>query len=139
MCVQGCHRCHIQWYAIYVWSREPGTGGVKIPELVQHSTTRRLLRHIEQNYLGRYNRLDIRYRGALCYINAYVVEGTSGERLPHDEVPTHLCRLRYFGHEDRWAFAFFTYSNMKYELAMFPNGSFYGTPEEALDASSMYL
>jgi hypothetical protein len=55
------------------------------------------------------------------------------------EVPTHLCRLRYFGDEDRWSMAFYTYSNMKYEPCIFDNGSWHGTPEEALDTSSVYL
>ena len=54
--------------------------------------------------------------------------------------PTHLCRLRYFGKEDEWGFAFFGYSNEKYELTMFPNGSFFGTPEEAFHTTaSLYL
>jgi len=35
--------------------------------------------------------------------------------------------------------AFFTYSNEKYEPSVFNNGSFYGTPEEAFETSSVYL
>ena len=46
------------------------------------------------------------------------------ERLRN--TPTHLWRLRYFGGDD-WGFAFYTYSNEKYELAVFPDGSFIGT------------
>jgi hypothetical protein len=38
--------------------------------------------------------------------------------------PTKLCRLRYFGGEDRWGFAFYTYSNERYELSVFPSGEF---------------
>ena len=56
------------------------------------------------------------------------------ERLRN--TPVHLCRLRYFG-DDRWGFAFFTYSNQKYELAMYPSGQFSGTPEEAFITSAM--
>jgi hypothetical protein len=44
------------------------------------------------------------------------------ERLRN--TPVHLCRLRYFG-DDRWGFAFYTYSNEKYELSMYPNGEFF--------------
>jgi hypothetical protein len=44
--------------------------------------------------------------------------------------------LRYFGDEDRWAFAFFAYSSEKYELSMLPSGDFYGKPEEAFDAAA---
>ena len=54
--------------------------------------------------------------------------------------PTHLCRLRYFGDENKWGFAFYTYSNEKYELSVFPNGEFFGTPEEAFATSAnVYL
>jgi Tol biopolymer transport system component len=60
------------------------------------------------------------------------------ERLRN--TPTHLCRLRYFGDEERWGFAFYTYSNEKYELSVFPSGDFFGTPEEAFDtAAGVYL
>jgi len=54
--------------------------------------------------------------------------------------PEHLCRLRYFGDEERWGFAFYAYSSEKYELAMFPSGDLYGTPEEAFEtAAGVYL
>ena len=52
--------------------------------------------------------------------------------------PTHLVRLRYF-QEDRWSFAFYTYSNDRYEPSMYPSGSFFGTPEEAFDIGATYL
>lgn len=55
------------------------------------------------------------------------------------DVPTHLCRLRYFGREDAWALAFYTYSNERYEPCVFHNGSFHGTPEEAFDVGAAYL
>jgi hypothetical protein len=125
-----------------VWSKQPDAGGVKVPKLVQQRTMDRILRHAERNYRGRYQRLEVRFRGALCYIDAYVgADGSAGESVGGavEDVPTHLCRLRYFGDEDQWSFSFFTYSNMKYELAVFPNGSFYGTPEEALDVAAVYL
>ncbi|MCZ7553489.1 MAG: hypothetical protein M5U05_13040 [Anaerolineales bacterium] len=50
--------------------------------------------------------------------------------------PVHLCHLRYFGN-DRRGFAFYTYSNEKYERSMYPNGQFIGTPEEAFLASAL--
>jgi len=49
-----------------------------------------------------------------------------------------ICRLRYFG-DDRWGFAFYKYSNEKYELSMYPDGEFFGKPEDAFLASAMYL
>ena len=54
------------------------------------------------------------------------------------KIPTHLCRLRYFGN-DQWGFAFYTYSSEKYELSVFPNGEFLGKPEDAFMASAVYL
>ena len=50
--------------------------------------------------------------------------------------PVHLCRLRYFGNHKR-GFAFYTYSNEKYELAVYPNGEFFGNPEDAFLTSAM--
>jgi hypothetical protein len=52
----------------------------------------------------------------------------------------HLCRLRFFGGEERWGFAFYTYSGERYELSMFRSGEFLGPPEEAFRvAAEMYL
>lgn len=60
------------------------------------------------------------------------------ERLRN--TPTHLCRLRYFGPGDRWSFGFYTYSNNRYELSLFPSGDFFGPAEEALRvAAGIYL
>ena len=104
-----------------------------------------------ENYAGKYTRLGIRFRGQFCYIDAYtepvVSEGWPPEDWPEtrDEMierlrntPVHLCRLRFFG-GDKWGFAFYTYSNEKYELAIFPDGDFFGKPEDAFAASSLYL
>jgi hypothetical protein len=53
---------------------------------------------------------------------------------------THLCRLRYFGDEERWGFGFFAYSSEKYELSIFPSGAFFGPPEDAFEVSAnLYL
>jgi hypothetical protein len=53
--------------------------------------------------------------------------------------PIHLCRLTYRGHEDAWAFAFFKYSNEKYETSVLMTGQTVGTPEDALDTSSTHF
>jgi len=50
--------------------------------------------------------------------------------------PTHLCRLRYFGDEERWGFVFYTYSHKRYEFSMFPSGELLGSPEDAFDVSA---
>ena len=134
------------------WVYDPHSGGVKIPPLVRERTERRITEHAQKRYAGRYARLAIRFRGALCYIDAFVEpeEPTRGQlrslgetREQHvarlRDVPIHLCRLRYFGDENRWSLGFFTYSNERYEPCVFHNGSFHGTPEEALDVGAVYL
>jgi len=135
-----------------VWVHDPHSGGVKVPPAVRQRTEQRLRAHAEARYAGRYTRLDIRFRGALCYIDAYTEPGEPSadllaalretreqflERLR--ATPTHLCRLRYFGDEEQWTLAFFTYSNERYTPCAFRNGTFYGTPEEALDIGAVYL
>jgi hypothetical protein len=80
---------------------------------------------------GRFSRLDIRFRGALCYIDAYIEA--------HPDVPLHLWRLRYVRNEEAWSMAFYTYSHEKYEPCMFGNGNFHGTPEEGFEIAAIYL
>lgn len=123
------------------WVFDPDSGGVKIPESAKEQTKRRILAHAEKHYAGRYARLDVRFKGALCYVDAYIEPDTRGspwkatretreqfvERLR--AAPTHLCRLRYFG-PDRWSVAFFTYSHERYEPSFFASGEQFGTPEE---------
>ncbi|NQU63070.1 MAG: hypothetical protein HQ517_02135 [SAR324 cluster bacterium] len=135
-----------------IWVYDPHSGGVKIPETVRISTRKRILEYASKHYSGKHIRIDVRFRGQLCYIDAYTepyvpldfdtsLFGVSREeRIEHlRNVPTHLCRLRYFGDEDNWSMAFFTYSHMKYEPSIFNNGSFHGTPEEAFETSAVYL
>ncbi|HEV8638652.1 MAG TPA: hypothetical protein VG370_30945 [Chloroflexota bacterium] len=135
------------------WVFDPGSGGVTIPEPVRRRTEARINRHAEQHFAGRYTRLEIRFRGPFCYVDAFTEpEPPTPDWPPPDwpetrdeykerlrNTPTHLCRLRYFGDEERWGFAFYTYSNERYELAMFPSGEFLGPPEDAFDVSAMYL
>jgi hypothetical protein len=134
------------------WVREPDSGGVKIPKTVQERIKQRILKYAEAHYAGNYTRLDIRFHNQFCYIDAYTephvaldfpLANFPGSQKEHIErirnTPIHLCRLRYFGDEEAWSFAFYTYSNEKYELCVLDNGSFYGTPEEAFAYSALYL
>jgi hypothetical protein len=131
------------------WVFDPDSGGKKIPEIVKRDVQKRIQRVAEEQFKGRYTRLEIRFRGQFCYLDAYTEPQVSENWPPPDwpetreeflerlrNTPVHLCRLRYFG-DDRWGFAFFTYSNQKYELAMYPSGQFSGTPEEAFITSAM--
>src|SRR5215475_633220 len=104
------------------WVYNPHVGGINVPLAVRRRTEQRIRDYAQANYRGKFNRLEIRFRGALCYVDAYV------DDCPN--FPLHLCRLRYF-HDDLWSMAFYTYSNEKYEPCVFGNGTFLGTPEEA--------
>lgn len=135
------------------WVFDPGSGGRPIPDPVKRRVEARLQRYAADHFAGRYTRLDVRFRGQFCYVDAYTepdlppgwpppggleTREEALERLRH--TPTHLCRLRYFGDEERWGFAFYTYSNERYELSVFPSGEFLGPPEDAFQVSAqLYL
>ncbi len=136
-----------------VWVFDPDSGGVKIPERLKPEVVRRINAAAEEHFKGKYTRLDIRFRGHFCYIDAFsepeVREGWPptkdwGETLEEfierlRNTPTHLCRLRYFD-DDRWGFAFYKYSDEKYESSIYPSGEFLGKPEDAfLTSASVYL
>jgi len=136
-----------------MWMFSPDRGGKKIPDMVKITTEQRISRYAEEHFAGRYTRLDIRFRGQFCYIDAYREPEPLGEGWPppngretHEEflermrnTPVHLCRLRYFG-DDRWGFAFYSYADDKYKPSVFPSGDFAGTPEEAFHvAAEIYL
>ena len=92
-----------------------------------------------------------RFHGALCYVDVYTEpDEPRGSDPPRGETraqwlerlrntPTHLCRIRYFGDEDRWSFAWYTYSNEKYEPSLLITGQEHGTPEEAFETSAHFL
>ncbi len=134
------------------WVYDPHSGGIKIPNNVKERTKDRILKHAEKLYDGKYERLNIRFRKQFCYIDAYVMPDIPDDFPPPDfpetreeyiervsNVPLHLCRIRYFGEEDRWSLAFYKYSDEKYEPCIFDNGTFHGTPEEAFDVGAVYL
>lgn len=137
--------------AVRGWYLDPHSGGNKVPEAVRQETIARLERYASDHFAGCYTRLDIRFRGPLCYIDAFrepdepspsllrALDETRDEYFTRlRETPTHLCRLRFFA-RDRWSLAFFTYSNMRYTPCVFRSGSFFGTPEEALEIGGTYL
>jgi len=135
------------------WVYDPHSGGSKIPARLKEPITQRILAYAKAHYTGKYNRIDVRFRGQFCYIDAYTEPDvpeknfnqalygcTREERIEFlRTVPTHLCRMRYSGDIDKWAMAFYTYSHNKYEPSVFNNGTFFGTPEEAFESSAMYL
>jgi hypothetical protein len=137
---------------MYGWVYDPHSGGVKIPAAVQQRIGQRIRSYAEAHYAGKFTRLGIRFRGVFCYIDAYTEPGEPPESLllltgetreqyleRCGNIPLHLCRLRFFGDEERWSMAFYTYSNEKYEPSVFNTGSFEGTPEEGFETSAIYL
>ncbi len=134
-----------------VWVRDPHSGGRKVPPTVQARTRARILAHAAETCAGGYTRIDVRFRGKFCYIDAYT-EPTLSEGWPppgHPETreeclkrmrstPTHLCRLRFFS-EGNWSLAFYTYSDERYKPCMFRSGEWWGTPEEGFDVGSVYI
>ncbi|HLG15015.1 MAG TPA: hypothetical protein VJH03_11005 [Blastocatellia bacterium] len=135
-----------------MWVYDPHSGGVKIPLAVRQRTERRIRAYADAHYAGKFLRLEIRFRGALCYIDAYTNSAepsldllqTMGETRDQflerrRNVPLHLCRLRYFGNEERWSMAFYTYSHETYEPCVFDTSEDHGTPEEAFETAAVYL
>jgi hypothetical protein len=133
-----------------MWVYSPHRGGKTIPPGVKLETERRILEHAARHHAGKFTRVEARFRGAFCYIDAYtpldisdVRQSPIGEtRQEYVErlrnTPTHLCRLRYFGDESKWGFAFYSYAHEKYEPSVLLDGSFRGTPEEAFDTSTLF-
>lgn len=134
-----------------VWVFSPHAGGSPIPPSLQDDTRRRVLAHAYERYAGRYTRLDVRFRGALCYLDAYCEPARPSKALLRltgetsaafvervRALPIHLCRLRHFA-DGRWTVAFFAYSSERYEPTVFPSGDIFGTPEEALELGAVYL
>lgn len=134
------------------WTFNPNSGGIKIPPAVQADIEKRILKVAEKEFKGKYVRLEIRFKKQFCYIDAYTEPVLTDRWPPADwaetredyakrlrNSPVHLCRLRYFG-DDEWGFAFYTYSNEKYELSMYDNGQFIGTAENAfMISANVYL
>lgn len=136
-----------------IWAYDPQSGGKKIPDSIKPRISQRILLHAKNHYTGKYNRIEVWFRGKFCYIDAYTEPFVASDYDPKlfddksreqriaelRDIPIHLCRLRFFGDEDRWSMAFYSYSQMKYDPCVFDNGTWLGTPEEAFDTSAVYL
>lgn len=125
--------------------------GKGIPEATRIRTERRILDFAAQNYPGKFTRIDVRFRGAYCYIDVYTEPDLSRAFHPHAgetreqwieeqrNIPTHLCRLRYSGDENRWVFDWYTYAHERYEPSFLITGDYQGTPEEAFATSALWF
>lgn len=135
------------------WFFNPDSGGVKIPDAVKSRTETRIRKCAEEGFSGKYTRLEIRFHGQFCYIDAYTEPELMPGWPPSDwpetrekyvermrNTPNHLCRLRFFGDEDKWGFGFYSYADEKYRMSVFSDGEFFGKPEEAFRLSAeLYL
>jgi hypothetical protein len=54
-----------------MWVYNPHTGGKSIPPGVKARTEQRILDYAAKHYFGKFIRADVRFRGALCYIDVY--------------------------------------------------------------------
>ena len=111
------------------WVYSPHSGGVKIPGATRSAIERRLVAHAARSYAGKYERLELSFRGVFCYVDAVVEPG---------QPPMHLCRLRHFAAE-RWSAAFFAYSSESYKPCFLGSGEMMGTAEEGFDVGAVYL
>lgn len=122
-----------------MWVRVPRG---PIPKAVQGALVARLERHAQTEWKDRCSAVLVRFRGAYAYVDALPLdrERHSEAGLGEEPTPLRLCRLGYLGDDKRWQYAFFKYSDMKYELSLVASGSFEATPEEAFDCSAgVYL
>jgi hypothetical protein len=119
-----------------------------IPDTVRIALKSRLEHHVAQEWKGHCHEIILRFRGRFAYVDALTplddftrsCVKDEGELKEIEAMPTHLCRLGYLGSVDHWEFAFYKYSDERYEPCYLPSGSFVGTPEECFDcAAGVYL
>ena len=130
------------------WIFDPERGGSTIPAQKRVLVAERIEKYAQKHYAGQFTNLNIRLRGALCYIDAYTASisplGKRGTKAKQHQVAkgppelVHLCRLRHFS-LDRWSLAFFSYSDERYHPCTFNDGEIFGTPEAAFDVGAIYL
>jgi len=117
-----------------------------MPEDVRVGLTTRLEKHAASKWKRECRGLAIKFHGVHAYVDAYPARkdyppgATKEQKAAIDATPVHLCRIEYLGDRDRWGFAFYKYSDGKYEVSILPSISWTGTPEECFDcAANVYL
>jgi len=106
----------------------PNAGGTKIPPEQYPSIIRKANAYMVTRPRKSLVKLQLRFKNQFCYVDSLEKDGTISP----------LGRLRYF-RDDKWAAAFYTYSNDRYELCCLPNGKWFGSFEEALSICETYL
>jgi hypothetical protein len=114
-----------------------------LKESVRRSLIYRLKEHAAKKWKKECREVLVKFRGPHAYIDALPVrvEGrTEEEQESLRATPVHLCRLTYLSRSDVWGFAFYKYSDSKYERSYLPSGSMIGSPEACFDcAAGVYL
>jgi hypothetical protein len=117
-----------------------------IPDHVRSSLQDRLETHARTAWNERCAEVHVRFRGEYAYIDAiesdpWIMPGTSEEEKDQlRQTPVKLCRLAWTGDMDSWGFAFYKYSDDRYEPSMTLDGSMAGSPESCFDtAAQLYL
>jgi hypothetical protein len=117
-----------------------------IPDDVKRNFEKRLRKHVSEEWKEHCRELVIRFKGRFAYVDAFPIEQDSMEGLTEEEkarveaTPTKLCRFEYTGDPESWLYAFYKYSDERYEPCISLSGSFYCTPEEGFDTSAnVYL
>ena len=115
------------------WTFDPHSGGNKISDARKRDVKRRIDSYAKEHLKDKCERIEVTFRSQLCYI--YAIEIHQGTK---QEMKTPMCRLRHFDLE-KWSISLFTWSNEKYEPAMFPKGEWFGTVEEATELGGTFL
>ena len=135
------------------WVISPHSGGTRITPALQREACAKLEQYASRHYAGLYTRIQTRFRGALCYIDAFTEPSapseaflkSSGESLEEyvkrlRDAPIHLCRLRYLSGRALWSMALYSYSSERYEPCVLSSGEAFGNIEECFAlAASFYL
>ena len=107
-----------------MYLRKPSRSSGGIPDSTKTSLHQKLMQHQRERW-PQLKEVAVRFRARFAYVDGIMPDG---EVLP-------LCRLRYGGYANDWAFAFYAGSSGAYEDSILPSGSFMGTPEEAHDCA----
>jgi hypothetical protein len=63
-----------------IWVRDPHAGGAPISDALKRETSRRLMAYAQKRYASKDARLDIRFRGSFCYVDARIEPAGKGRK-----------------------------------------------------------
>ena len=72
--------------------------------------------------------VTVRWRGGYAYVTGHLDTDPDDPAIP-------LCRLGYLGTDDDWEFALHDPATDTYTDTVLPDGSYTGTPQDALDCA----